>query len=145
MLACTLNTNALNGASSGCGCSLTSSRGDGAGANSRDIFGNPFYPVNTSTGLPFADFGGAWKAGMLAELTQFRTAMPAAILDGHAMDVTDGAVAGLFNAYRAGNVVICNAPVVEGAVMAATEAWGGGWDEPAFAPLLLLGMPSATS
>ena len=27
---------------------------------------------------------------------------------------------------RQGKVVICNAPVVEGAVMAATEAWGGG-------------------
>ncbi|HUL66189.1 MAG TPA: dihydroxyacetone kinase phosphoryl donor subunit DhaM [Burkholderiaceae bacterium] len=26
---------------------------------------------------------------------------------------------------RQGKVVICNAPVVEGAVMAATEAWGG--------------------
>ena len=27
---------------------------------------------------------------------------------------------------RQGKVVVCNAPVVEGAVMAATEAWGGG-------------------
>ena len=27
---------------------------------------------------------------------------------------------------RQGKIVICNAPVVEGAVMAATEAWGGG-------------------
>ena len=26
---------------------------------------------------------------------------------------------------RQGKVVICNAPVVEGAVMAATESWGG--------------------
>ena len=26
---------------------------------------------------------------------------------------------------RQGKVVICNAPIVEGAVMAATEAWGG--------------------
>jgi dihydroxyacetone kinase phosphotransfer subunit len=26
---------------------------------------------------------------------------------------------------RRGKVVICNAPIVEGAVMAATEAWGG--------------------
>ena len=26
---------------------------------------------------------------------------------------------------RAGKVVVCNAPIVEGAVMAATEAWGG--------------------
>jgi phosphoenolpyruvate---glycerone phosphotransferase subunit DhaM len=26
---------------------------------------------------------------------------------------------------RQGRIVICNAPVVEGAVMAATEAWGG--------------------
>ncbi|MFN9766353.1 MAG: PTS-dependent dihydroxyacetone kinase phosphotransferase subunit DhaM, partial [Pseudomonadota bacterium] len=26
---------------------------------------------------------------------------------------------------RRGRVVICDAPVVEGAVMAATEAWGG--------------------
>jgi PTS hybrid protein len=26
---------------------------------------------------------------------------------------------------RQGKVVICNAPLVEGAVMAATEAWGG--------------------
>jgi PTS hybrid protein len=29
-------------------------------------------------------------------------------------------------AARRSRVVICNAPVVEGAVMAATEAWGGG-------------------
>jgi dihydroxyacetone kinase phosphotransfer subunit len=27
---------------------------------------------------------------------------------------------------RADRVVVCNAPIVEGAVMAATEAWGGG-------------------
>jgi len=27
---------------------------------------------------------------------------------------------------RQAKIVICNAPVVEGAVMAATEAWGGG-------------------
>jgi dihydroxyacetone kinase DhaKLM complex PTS-EIIA-like component DhaM len=27
---------------------------------------------------------------------------------------------------RQKKIVICNAPVVEGAVMAATEAWGGG-------------------
>ena len=27
---------------------------------------------------------------------------------------------------RQSKIVICNAPVVEGAVMAATEAWGGG-------------------
>ena len=27
---------------------------------------------------------------------------------------------------RQARIVICNAPVVEGAVMAATEAWGGG-------------------
>jgi dihydroxyacetone kinase phosphotransfer subunit len=26
---------------------------------------------------------------------------------------------------RQGKVVVCNAPIVEGAVMAATEAWGG--------------------
>ena len=26
---------------------------------------------------------------------------------------------------RRGKVVVCNAPIVEGAVMAATEAWGG--------------------
>ncbi len=26
---------------------------------------------------------------------------------------------------KQGKVVICNAPIVEGAVMAATEAWGG--------------------
>jgi len=26
---------------------------------------------------------------------------------------------------RRGRIVICNAPIVEGAVMAATEAWGG--------------------
>jgi phosphoenolpyruvate---glycerone phosphotransferase subunit DhaM len=29
-------------------------------------------------------------------------------------------------AERSGKIVICNAPVVEGAVMAATESWGGG-------------------
>jgi phosphoenolpyruvate---glycerone phosphotransferase subunit DhaM len=28
-------------------------------------------------------------------------------------------------AERRGKVVVCNAPIVEGAVMAATEAWGG--------------------
>ncbi len=27
---------------------------------------------------------------------------------------------------RQSKIAICNAPVVEGAVMAATEAWGGG-------------------
>ncbi len=32
----------------------------------------------------------------------------------------------LLPAERRERVVICNAPIVEGAVMAATEAWGGG-------------------
>lgn len=31
----------------------------------------------------------------------------------------------MLDAARQGKVVVCNAPIVEGAVMAATEAWGG--------------------
>lgn len=31
----------------------------------------------------------------------------------------------MLSAERRGKIVICNAPIVEGAIMAATEAWGG--------------------
>jgi hypothetical protein len=75
---------------------------DGAAVNSRDIFGNPFIPVDRATGQPMTDFNGKWKLGMAAELDQFRASMPYAILDGHAMDITDSVVSSLFNAISLG-------------------------------------------
>ena len=75
---------------------------DGAGVNSQDIFHNPFVPINQTTGKPFADFGEAWKLGMIRMIEMFRDKMPAAVLDGHAMDINDGNISAQFNAISIG-------------------------------------------
>jgi hypothetical protein len=71
---------------------------DGAAVNSRDIFGNPFFPVDRATGKIMVDFNARWKAGMVNMLALFRAAMPHAVLHGHAMDVNDDAISANFNA-----------------------------------------------
>ena len=75
---------------------------DGAAVNSQDIFHNSFIPLDRTTGAPFVDFNGKWRAGMLATLRLFRASMPHAVMDGHAMDISDGDVAALFNAISIG-------------------------------------------
>jgi len=73
--------------------------------NSQDIFHNAFIPIDRATGQPMANFNERWRAGMVAMLQQFRALMPAAILDGHAMDVSDGNITALFNAISIGFTV----------------------------------------
>jgi len=75
---------------------------DGAAVNSQDIFHNPFIPMDRATGEPMVNFGARWKAGMVAMLAMFREKMPAALLHGHAMDITDGNISTNFNAMSIG-------------------------------------------
>lgn len=75
---------------------------DGEGVNSQDIFHNPFIPMDQATGKPMVDFGEKWRSGMVAMIAQFRALMPHAILDGHAMDVSDVNITDQFNAISIG-------------------------------------------
>lgn len=75
---------------------------DGASVNSRDIFGNPFTPIDRATGLPMTNFNEKWRAGMVSMINQFRALMPDALLSGHAMDVEDENITGAFNAISIG-------------------------------------------
>jgi hypothetical protein len=109
---------------------------DGAAVNSRDIFGNPFIPADAS-GQPIADFNDKWKLGMVGMLQAFRSLMPSAILDGHAMDITDGNVSALFNAISLGFIV---PQTVEGFV-SFSESFGtySAWmSQPSHSPRLTM-------
>jgi len=75
---------------------------DGAAVNSQDIYHNPFYPLDRATGRVMVNFNERWKEGMVAMIARFRDAMPHAVLDGHAMDVTDGNITAQFNAISIG-------------------------------------------
>jgi phosphoenolpyruvate---glycerone phosphotransferase subunit DhaM len=50
----------------------------------------------------------------------------AILIDLGGAETNSEAAVKLMSAARRHRIVICNAPIVEGAVMAATEAWGGG-------------------
>lgn len=75
---------------------------DGAAANSHDIFGNPFIPLDRATGKAMVNFNERWRSGMVSMIAMFRALMPDAILDGHAMDVSDANVTAQFNAISIG-------------------------------------------
>jgi len=75
---------------------------DGASANAFDIFGNPFVPINQTTGEPIDDFNQKWKDGMINMIQLFRRLMPLALLDGHAMDIHDPNISNNFNAISIG-------------------------------------------
>ena len=98
---------------------------DGAGVNSQDIFHNPFVPTDPATGIPYADFGEKWRAGMVAMIALFRASMPYALMDGHAMDVGDANITAQFNAISIGFSTV---QVLEGlqtfaSALANYQAW----------------------
>lgn len=77
--------------------------------------GNPDGGLGTSVELIMAAIDAAWSDAGVAILVDL----------GGAETNSEMAIE-LLPPERQGKVVVCNAPVVEGAVMAATEAWGGG-------------------
>ena len=76
--------------------------------------GNPSGGLGTSVEKIIAAIDQAWSEAGVAILVDL----------GGAETNSEMAVE-MLPAERQGKVVICNAPIVEGAVMAATEAWGG--------------------
>jgi dihydroxyacetone kinase phosphotransfer subunit len=77
--------------------------------------GNPEGGLGTSVELIMEAIAAAWSEAGVAVLVDL----------GGAETNTEMAIE-MLPADRQKRVVICNAPIVEGAVMAATEAWGGG-------------------
>ena len=84
-------------------------------------------------GIPLAWTGGNPDGGLGTSVEGILAAIDAAWSDAGVAILVDlgGAETNsemaieMLPAERRGRVVICDAPVVEGAVMAATEAWGG--------------------
>lgn len=77
--------------------------------------GNPDGGLGTSVERIMAAIDAAWSDDGIAILVDL----------GGAETNSEMAIE-MLPAERQKKIVICNAPVVEGAVMAATEAWGGG-------------------
>ena len=75
---------------------------DGAAVNSQDIFHNPFVPLDRATGRAMVNFNERWRAGMVRMIELFRELMPAGLLDGHAMDISDANISAQFNAISIG-------------------------------------------
>ena len=69
-----------------------------------DIYGNLVQIDANGDGIPDdpATLDAAWRAGVLREVQTFRQLMPNAIISGHAMDITDPAIAALFNGISIG-------------------------------------------
>ena len=77
--------------------------------------GNPDGGLGTSVELILEAIAAAWSEAGVAVLVDL----------GGAETNTEMAIE-MLPEDRQRRIVICNAPIVEGAVMAATEAWGGG-------------------
>ena len=77
--------------------------------------GNPDGGLGTSVELILEAIAAAWSEAGVAVLVDL----------GGAETNTEMAIE-MLPEERQRRIVICNAPIVEGAVMAATEAWGGG-------------------
>jgi PTS hybrid protein len=77
--------------------------------------GNPDGGLGTSVASILAAIDQAWSEAGVAVLVDL----------GGAETNSEMAIE-MLPQERQAKIVICNAPVVEGAVMAATEAWGGG-------------------
>ncbi len=84
-------------------------------------------------GIPLAWTGGNPDGGLGTSVEKILAAIEhawsdagvAILVDMGGAETNSEMAIEMLPAERAGKVVICNAPVVEGAVMAATEAWGG--------------------
>lgn len=77
--------------------------------------GNPEGGLGTSVKAIIEAIDTAWSDGGVAIL-----------IDLGGAETNSEAAVKLMPSARRQRIVICNAPIVEGAVMAATEAWGGG-------------------
>ncbi len=83
--------------------------------------------------VPLAWCGGDPDGGLGTSVEKILTAIDAAwsdkgvaiLVDLGGAETNSEMAIEMLPADRQSKVVICNAPVVEGAVMAATEAWGG--------------------
>lgn len=76
--------------------------------------GNPDGGIGTSVENIMQAIAAAWSPKGVAVLVDL----------GGAESNSEMAIE-MMPAHMQGKIVICNAPIVEGAVMAATEAWGG--------------------
>jgi dihydroxyacetone kinase phosphotransfer subunit len=76
--------------------------------------GNPDGGLGTSVEKIIAAIEAAWSENGVAVLVDLSGA-----------ETNSEMAIEMLPADRQGKVVICNAPIVEGAVMAATESWGG--------------------
>jgi PTS hybrid protein len=84
--------------------------------------------------VPLAYCGGNPEGGLGTDVARILTAIDEAwsdkgvaiLVDLGGAETNSEMAVELLDADRQGKVVICNAPIVEGAVMAATEASGGG-------------------
>ena len=85
------------------------------------------------TGVPLAWAGGNPEGGLGTSVEAILGAIEAAwseagvaiLVDLGGAETNSEMAIEMLAPERQGRVVICDAPVVEGAVMAATEAWGG--------------------
>jgi hypothetical protein len=99
-----------------------------------DIYGNPF-PVDADEDGEVddpAEFDAAWKTGVFHELTLFRELMPDAVVSGHAMDIFEPGIAGIFNGIGIG---FYTADVIEGK-MSFLDLWrmAVAWNDLALSP-----------
>ena len=85
------------------------------------------------TEIPLSFCGGNLDGGLGTSVEKIMAAIDAAwsdrgvavLVDLGGAETNSEMAIEMLPAERQGKVVICNAPIVEGAVMAATESWGG--------------------
>jgi len=85
------------------------------------------------TEIPLSFCGGNQDGGLGTSVEKIMAAIDAAwsdrgvavLVDLGGAETNSEMAIEMLPAERQGRVVICNAPIVEGAVMAATESWGG--------------------
>jgi phosphoenolpyruvate---glycerone phosphotransferase subunit DhaM len=77
-------------------------------------------------GNPAGGLGTSVEAIIKAIDTAWSDRGVAILIDLGGAETNSEAAVRMMPAARRQQIVICNAPIVEGAVMAATEAWGGG-------------------
>jgi dihydroxyacetone kinase phosphotransfer subunit len=85
------------------------------------------------SGIPLAYCGGNSDGGLGTSVEKIQAAINEAwsdrgvaiLVDLGGAETNSEMAVEMLPENRRGKVVVCNAPIVEGAVMAATEAWGG--------------------
>ena len=92
-----------------------------------------FFRVLTSSDIPLSHCGGNPGGGLGTSVEKILAAIEEAwsdkgvaiLVDLGGAETNSEMAIEMLEAGRQSKVVVCNAPIVEGAVMAATEAWGG--------------------